>query len=158
VRGEARIAQISISAGGGPKRSVQMATVTRTGIEGDGHKNLGAPRGPGTGAVSLLARQIRALRADGHPIVPGSIGENVTVEGLDWSAVRPGARLWLGKRVLVEVTRYTTPCTTISRSFADGDSSRVSEKRHPGWSRVYARVMQEGLMRVDDPVRLLPAE
>src|SRR2546422_5744398 len=27
---------------------------------------------------------IEALRAEGHPIVPGAIGENLTVHGLDW--------------------------------------------------------------------------
>jgi MOSC domain-containing protein YiiM len=33
----------------------------------------------------------------------------------------------------------------------------VSQKTHPGWSRVYARVLVEGLIRRDDPVRLLDA-
>ena len=41
--------------------------------------------------------------------------------------------------------------------FKGGDFSRVSEKRHPGWSRVYARVLAAGAIRQGDPVRLLSA-
>jgi len=33
----------------------------------------------------------------------------------------------------------------------------VSEKRHPGDSRVYARVLQTGTVRAGDPVRLVGA-
>ena len=40
-------------------------------------------------------------------------------------------------------------------SFKDGEFARVSQKRHPGWSRVYARVLVEGTIRQGDPVRLL---
>ena len=77
------------------------------------------------------------------------------MEGLDWSAVAPGDHLLLGERVLVQVTRYTSPCLNIRGSFKDGEFARVSQKRHPGWSRVYARVLVEGTIRRDDPVRLL---
>jgi MOSC domain-containing protein YiiM len=63
----------------------------------------------------------------------------------------------LGERVLLEVTRYTTPCQTIRGVFTGGDIARVSQKTHPGWSRVYAQVLVEGLIRRDDPIRLLDA-
>ena len=76
-------------------------------------------------------------------------------EGLDWAAVVPGSHLLLGETVLLQVTRYTSPCTNITRAFKDGDYARVSQKRHPGWSRVYARVLAPGSIRPGDPVRLL---
>jgi MOSC domain-containing protein YiiM len=69
--------------------------------------------------------------------------------------VQPGARLRLGDEVLLEITRYTTPCLNIRPAFRDGDYSRVSQKRHPGHSRVYARVVTTGTLRRGDPVRLL---
>jgi MOSC domain-containing protein YiiM len=53
------------------------------------------------------------------------------------------------------VTRYTSPCFKIKQSFADGDYSRVSQKRHPGSSRVYARVLKTGRIKQGDPVRLV---
>lgn len=99
---------------------------------------------------------IRALQAEGHPIGPGQIGENLTVEGLDWDVVAPGTRLLLGEDVLVEVTRYTSPCVNIRAAFTGGDYARVSQKRNPGASRVYARVLRTGAIRRGDPVRLLP--
>ena len=84
-----------------------------------------------------------------------SDSENVTLEGLDWSAVQPGARLRLGDEVELEITRYTTPCFNIRPAFRDGEYSRVSQKRHPGRSRVYARVVTPGTLHNGDPVRLL---
>jgi MOSC domain-containing protein YiiM len=71
--------------------------------------------------------------------------------------VAPGSRLQLGAEVVIEVTRYTTPCMNIARAFKGGNFARVSEKRHPGDSRVYARVLQTGTIRAGDAVRLVPA-
>jgi MOSC domain-containing protein YiiM len=54
--------------------------------------------------------QIEALRAEGHRIAPGALGENVTLEGIEWVRVVPAARLRLGDRLVLEITRYTSPC------------------------------------------------
>ena len=41
--------------------------------------------------LRLVDRVIaETLNAEGHPIYPGAAGENITVEGIDWSALRPG--------------------------------------------------------------------
>lgn len=152
----ARIVQISVSAGGVPKTAVPTARVTVDGLEGDAHRyrhHGGLER-----AVCLYPIEaIERLQTESHSIAPGSIGENVTVEGLDWSAVVPGRHVLLGEQVLLEVTRYTTPCRTITGVFKDGEVARVSQKAHPGWSRVCARVLIEGSIRRGDPVRLLDA-
>jgi MOSC domain-containing protein YiiM len=157
VKTEGRIAQISVSPGGVPKRPVDRARVSVAGVEGDAQRDREHHGGPERALCVFALEEIHVLQSQGHPIEPGSIGDNVTVEGLDWGAVEPGARLLLGERVLIEVTRYTSPCATIAGSFLDGDSSRVSQKRHPGSSRVYARVLEEGLIRRGDPVRLFAA-
>jgi len=57
----------------------------------------------------------------------------------------PGCRVLLGETVLLHITR----------AFKDGDYTRVSQKRHPGWSRVYARALATGSIRQGDPVRWL---
>ncbi|MDP9204417.1 MAG: MOSC domain-containing protein [Gemmatimonadota bacterium] len=100
--------------------------------------------------------RIRGLQAEGHPIDIGTAGENVTVEGLDWNLVVPGARLRLGNEVLLEVASFTNPCKTIRESFTDGRFVRIAQKFHPGWSRVYARVLCEGGIRFGDPVEVVP--
>jgi MOSC domain-containing protein YiiM len=46
----------------------------------------------------------------------------------------------------------------VRAAFLDGAYVRVSQKRHPGWSRVYARVLVPGEIAAGDPVeRLAPA-
>ncbi|MDP9200654.1 MAG: MOSC domain-containing protein [Gemmatimonadota bacterium] len=100
--------------------------------------------------------KIYALQAEGHPIDVGTAGENVTVEGIDWGVVVPGARLRLGEEVLLEVASFTRPCKTIRESFIDGKFVRISQKFHPGWSRVYARVLSEGKIRCGDSVEVTP--
>jgi MOSC domain-containing protein YiiM len=98
--------------------------------------------------------RIHALQAEGHPIDVGTAGENVTIAGIDWELVGPGARIRLGEDVLLEVASFTDPCKTIRRSFIDGRFVRISQKLHPGWSRVYARVLSEGQIRSGDVVEL----
>ena len=152
----ARVAALNRSDGGVPKLPVAAAIVTARGMAGDRQRNLKHHGGPERALCIYSLERIAALKREGHPIEPGSVGENVTVEGLEWSRVAPGARLRLGV-VLAEVTGYTTPCKTIRGAFADRNSMRISQERHPGWSRVYARVLREGLIRVGDPVELLGA-
>jgi MOSC domain-containing protein YiiM len=152
-----RIVQISVSPGGVPKIAVPTAEVTRAGVEGDAHRDLEHHGGPDRAVCLFSLEQIQALQAEGHRVVPGALGENVTIEGVDWKSVGPGSRLRLGGQLLLEVTRYTSPCLNIQPAFSHGDYSRVSEKRHPGWSRVYARVVVPGRIQAGDPVWLLPA-
>jgi MOSC domain-containing protein YiiM len=154
--GPARIVQISVSNGGVPKRAVPSARVTVLGLEGDAHRNIKHHGGLERAVCHFSLEAIRELQDEGHPVEPGSLGENVTIEGLDWNDVVPDARLRLGSAVVLEITRYTTPCFNIRPSFADGDYSRVSQKRHPGRSRLYARVLATGVIRTGDDARLEP--
>ena len=99
-----------------PKLPLAVATVTALGITGDEHDEPLIHGGP-TRALCLFPLElIEELRAAGHPIEPGGVGENVTTSGLDWSQVAPGARLRLGIDVLIEVTTFTDPCKTRSRA------------------------------------------
>jgi MOSC domain-containing protein YiiM len=152
------IAQISLSAGGVPKLPVPAARVTELGLEGDAHRDMEQHGGPERALCLFSLEQIRALQAEGHAVSPGAIGENLTVEGLDWERVTPGSRFELGDGVVIEITRYTAPCFNIKKNFVDGDIARVSQKRHPGWSRVYARVLTAGAIKQGDPIRLVDSE
>ena len=82
----------------------------------------------------------------------GSSGENLTLSGLDWEKLKLGARLQIGPDVRVEITSYTVPCDQNARWFRGGDFKRVSQKMNPGWSRLYARVLVEGVVRPGDVV------
>jgi MOSC domain-containing protein YiiM len=151
-----RLESINLSDGGLPKRPVPEATVTPGGVTGDRQRDLRYHGGPDR-AVSLYSAEVIAvLAAEGHPIAAGTTGENLTVSGLPWAEVVPGAEVRVGP-VRLLVTRYAAPCRFIAGSFAGGGFARISEKVHPGSSRVYARVLEGGTVRVGDPVELSPA-
>jgi MOSC domain-containing protein YiiM len=150
-----RIVQVSVSAGGVPKTAIESAKVTSHGLEGDRHRDHEHHGGPERAVCIFSVEAIEALKAEGHPVVPGGLGENLTIAGLDWSAVVPEAILKIGNDLVVQITRYTSPCVNITRSFLHGDYSRVSQKRHPGSSRVYARVLVPGSVKTGDTVRVV---
>ena len=151
-----RVVQISVSNGGVPKAAVAEARITETGVDGDRQRDREHHGGPDRAVCLFSMERIRDLQAEGHAITPGSVGENVTVEGVDWDTVVPKTRILLGEDVALEVTKYTSPCFNIKAAFNGGQFSRISQKTHAGWSRVYARVLVPGTVREGDRVRLLP--
>lgn len=150
------LASINISSGGVPKGRVAGAQVARSGLVNDAQNDIIHHGGPERAVCVYSLERIRALQAEGHPIDVGTAGENVTVEGIDWDRVVPGARLRLGQEVILEVASFTKPCKTIRESFIDGKFVRISQKLYPGWSRVYTRVLSEGEIRSGDSVQLTP--
>lgn len=141
--------------GGVPKRPVDQALVTAGGVAGDRQRDLKHHGGPDRAVCLFSLERIEALVAEGHPIAPGTTGENLTVSGLDWDRLGPGDRLAVGDDVVLEITAPATPCRVIAGSFAGGQFTRISAKLHPGWSRLYARVLREGLVRERATVCLL---
>lgn len=155
MAGKAMIAQVNVSGGGVPKKPVKQAVVGELGIAGD-YQADSRSHGGVERALCLYAEEvIAAVRAEGHPIAPGTAGENITTRGLDWSLVQPGARFRLGGEVVIEITRFTTPCKTIRGSFESGDFNRIHHRLHPGWSRAYARVLRGGVIQPGDAVEMI---
>jgi MOSC domain-containing protein YiiM len=146
------IHQISLSNGGVPKLPVDSAMVMESGIAGDAHDDKIHHGGPERAVCIYSLEHIRALQDEGHPIEPGSAGENITTMGINLEELRPGTVLQLGKDAVIEITSYTSPCKTIAASFADGEFNRISQKLYPGWSRLYARVIGEGGIHVNDSI------
>ena len=152
---QGRIVQLSASNGGVPKRPLAEAAVDANGITVDRQADRRAHGGPRRALCLFALERIEALAAEGHPIAPGATGENVTTTGIDWNRVIPGARLRLGESVLIEVTAYTEPCWKNAQWFLEGDFSCMDQDVRPGFSRVYARVLEGGDLRPGDPVELL---
>jgi len=152
---DGRIFQLSRSDGGVPKLAVREAVLTQTGLEGDRQRDTRFHGGPERALCLFPLELILELQAEGHPVFPGSVGENVTVVGVEWQSLKPGARLVFGDEVVIEITGYATPCRKIIDSFLDGDFKRISQKLRPGDARLYARVIRTGRLAVGQPVRLL---
>ena len=151
------VASINTSSGGVPKSRVNGAKVSQLGLVGDAQDDTMHHGGPERAVCLYSLERIRSLQAEGHPIDIGTAGENVTIEGINWDLVVPGAQLRLGDQVVLEIASFTNPCKTIKASFTGGEFVRIAHKLHPGWSRVYARVLSEGDIHSGDPVEVNPA-
>lgn len=151
----ARVHQINVSQGGVPKFPVAEARITVQGVSGDRHRSPKIHGGPERAVCLFSLELIEALQQEGHPIGPGSTGENLTLAGIAWQDLKPGSRVQIGDAVRLEIVRYTAPCEHNARWFLDRNFMRISQKRHPGWSRMYARVLTEGAVRTGDPVTIL---
>jgi MOSC domain-containing protein YiiM len=82
-------------------RQVQTATLeTGVGITGDKHAEAASRR-----QVLLADKE----RLDAVEVDPGTIKENLTVEGLDAMSLEPGTRLRINAAVL-EITSVCEPC------------------------------------------------
>lgn len=150
------VAQINVSDGGVPKRPITSARVDAGGVVGDRQKTRDHHGRPFQALCLWSVEVIEGLAAAGHPIAPGSAGENLTISGLDWNRLRPGALVRLGE-VDAEITSYATPCKQNARWFSDRDFRRIDHERNPGTGRLYAAVLGGGAVAVGDPVVVEPA-
>lgn len=148
------VAQLNTSNGGVPKEPVLAADVGRRGLLGDRQANRKHHGRPFQALCLWSSEVIDALVAEGHPVHPGAAGENVTVQGIDWSTLRPGVRLLVGQ-VSCEISAWATPCRKNDQWFT-GRSDRIDHELHPGWSRAYAWVLEPGTITTGDPVIVEP--
>ena len=147
--------QINISDGGIPKRPVFEAVVTEQGISGDRQHNRKVHGGPERAVCLFSLDVIERLQNEGHSINAGFAGENLTLAEVVWDQLKPGLELRIGPDVRLAITSYCAPCDANARWFLEGDYRRISQKKHPGWSRLYASVLQGGIVRPGDAVEIL---
>ncbi len=152
-----RVLQVNVSGGGVPKRPVERAWVGKFGLEGDKHRENTVHGGPYQAVCLYGIEAIERLQAEGHPVEPGSVGENLTTTGVEWSLLPVGTIARVGNELQLEVSNSATPCKTQIGNFADGQFSRMSIDLHPSDSRMYARVLSEGEVKPGDLITITPA-
>jgi MOSC domain-containing protein YiiM len=125
-------------------RLVPNATlISGVGIEGDKHAVASSDR------QVLLADQ-EALDEVG--VEPGTIKENLTVEGLHVMGLPVGTRVRLGESAVLEITRVCEPCFRM-------DEIRMGLKSElVGRRGMVARVIAGGPIAVGDRITLEEAE
>lgn len=147
--------QVNASAGGVPKSAIDVAEIGIRGVAGDVQATR-AHHGRPWQALCLWSREvIDALAAAGHPIEPGSAGENVTLSGVDWMQLRGGTIIDIGE-VRCQLSAPAVPCRKNAQWFTDGDYSRIDHDLHPGVSRWYASVLRPGSIVAGAPVTVSP--
>jgi MOSC domain-containing protein YiiM len=100
----AKVESINLSDGGVPKIPVPACFIHTSGLEGDRQRNLEHHGGPDRAVCLFSTELITALKQEGHPIDVGLLGENLTVSGLEWSAIMPGTRLRVAQSIpLIEL-------------------------------------------------------
>lgn len=135
-----------------PKAPLERAEVEWTGLAGDVRRSRALHGRPWQALCLWSADVLASLTAAGHPLVPGGVGENILLAGVDWRAMRPGVHLRIGA-VRAVVTAYTIPCTNIAPFFAGGDPSLLHHEKGDS-SRVYALVQRTGPVAVGDTVEI----
>ncbi len=88
-----------------------------------------------------------------QPLPPGSMGENLTLQGLLEKDVWIGDRLEIGD-TLLEVTEPRAPCYKFSAKM--GFAHAVKLMVQGGFTGFYLRVVREGSLQADDAIRLIP--
>jgi MOSC domain-containing protein YiiM len=156
--GRGSVLQVSVSRGGVPKLAIPAAELSAAGVVGDSWRY--PFHGGRRRAVLLVTLEgIEELVAQGFPLFPGALGENITTRDLDRRALRLGQRLRVGDAAIV-LTEIRTPCATIGR-YGNGIQAAVydaqvqaGDHRSPRWglSGFYASVVQPGAVRAGDAV------
>ena len=149
-----QVAALHVSTGGVPKRPVEQLDVGFGGALGDRQATRRHHGSPAQALCLWSSEVIETLRAEGHPLVPGAAGENVTISGLPWAEVRAGVRLRLGT-VRCQVMSPATPCKQLVRLFRGGEFQRIDHRRG-SVARVYAAVLEPGRIHRGDAAVLEP--
>ncbi len=137
---------IFISNGGVPKTQVNSIQIEIEGLVGDNQADK-KHHGGVMRAVCVLENEVLTrLQLEGHPIMPGTTGENLLVEGFNLDI---GTVFTVGDAEL-EVVSAATPCKTIAASFIDGNFNRLSHKKYPKDTRWYCRVLKPGSINIFD--------
>lgn len=139
-----------------PKPEVESARIVLTGLEGDYNVYRQEERkgDPEMALLFLPVETVRELNAEGWPVRPGDLGENVTTEGIETGRWRPGVHLRLGS-VEATVSKICTPCANLHLLPYVGESKGPEFVRtmvdRRGW---YASVARAGTVRKGDPIFL----
>jgi MOSC domain-containing protein YiiM len=126
------------------------------GLSGDEQADLSVHGGPEKAVYGYGLERYALWQAE-HPqyaarLVPGSMGENLTIAGMDEDSVCLGDVVRAGSAVL-QVAQPRQPCFKFALRFDDARMPRAMVRNgRSGW---YYRVLEEGSLAAGDEVTLL---
>lgn len=142
--------------GGVPKHPVDSLEVHTSGCVGDKQNDTRHHGGPSKAVCLMEVSIMERLQAAGHPIGPGTTGENLLIDGLEEGVLGVGVVLMVGQ-VRMTITGDAPPCKTIRASFQSGQFKALSHQQLPGQTRWYASVQEAGTMQLGDTVEVFSA-
>jgi MOSC domain-containing protein YiiM len=134
--------------------------VKKLGLDGDEQADLSVHGGldkavyayPSEHYAFWAAQRLAVFKRE-EPLPPGSMGENLTLQGVLESDVWIGDRLQVGDAIL-EVTEPRQPCYKFNAKM--GFSHAVKLMVQSGFTGFYLRVVRIGVIEAGQPVVLLP--
>jgi len=158
------IHQVSVSGGGVPKLAVPAAFAHPLGLEGDDQRNKKYHGGPLQALLLISLEDLAELHEAGFPVAPGSLGENLTISGVDFRQLRAGMRFRAGAAI-IELTKLRQPCATLDvynlvdrriQPLLQDAQAKQGDPASPVWARggFYAAVREPGLIRQGDILEL----
>ena len=113
-----------------PKYPVDAVRVTVYGLEGDFNRFRTHARGgdPGRAVMLMPIEMLRELNAEGWPVQPGDMGENITSEGIPYDDFVIGARYQVGEAV-IEIAEPCVACMNLA------SLPFIGEERGPAFIR-----------------------
>lgn len=134
--------------------------VGRMGLAGDEQADLTVHGGlnkavyayPSEHYAFWAAQRLAALKRE-EPLPPGSMGENLTLQGLLESELWIGDRLRIGT-VLMQVTEPRQPCFKFNAKMGFAHAAKMMLQA--GNSGFYLRVIEPGELQAGDDVTLIP--
>ena len=140
-----------------PKISIEEAKVTSQGIEGDfnRYRTLRKNSDPDMALLILSDDIINQLNREGWPVLPGDLGENLTLTNIDYSSILPGQNYKIGN-IQIMISFICDPCSYLEVLPYVGEIKLIdfikTLKNRRGW---YARVVRGGQIFAGDLVKII---
>jgi MOSC domain-containing protein YiiM len=99
----------------------------------------------------MSVETLQELAKEGFKTMPGQMGEQITLQGLDVSRLKEGDRLQIDEQACVEIVSHRTGCERFEQ--IQGKPPRLAAGR----LGTMARVVVGGTIHVGSPVKLIPA-
>jgi len=142
-----------------------ITVATGLGVVGDAHhgptvrhrsRARADPTQPNLRQVHLLQGELLdELLGKGWTVAPSALGENITTRQVDLLGLPLGARLRIGRDVVLEVTGLRNPCAQIER-FQPGLLAAVLDRAPDGAlirkTGIMSIVVAGGIVRPGDPI------
>jgi MOSC domain-containing protein YiiM len=140
-----------------PKKATRIVSVKFEGLEGDLNQfRFSKKKNDLNMAVMILTTDIiEQLNNEGWPVMPGDLGENLTIENINYNSIQPGQCYQVGS-VKLEISIICAPCNKLKNLTYVGESKKISFIKtlinRRGW---YARVLKEGKIQTGDSFKFI---
>ena len=140
-----------------PKVAIDSAQIFFQGVEGDYNRfRVNKKNNDPDMAIMLISMDIlKDLNNEGWPVNAGDLGENLTLDNIDYGEITPGQRYKIGEAE-IEISIICDPCSNLTvLPYVGKDKISTFIKtlmKRRGW---YARVIKEGIVSSGDSVLLI---